>query len=326
MASLITGNKFDPNTDIPDLTGKVFVVTGGSAGIGFGIVAHLLQHHAEKIYLLSNKSTHADEAINELKEYGDVSKIEWVKCNLADLKETDRVGQELKKKITTLDALVCDAGIGVGPFSLTGDDIDSHFQINCLAQFHLTFILIPRLQSTPNSRLVLQSSDLHRMAPSSVKFESVDEVKQDIGPSYLYNRSKLGQVLFVRALKRRMEQKRLGFTSTEQVWANASHPGAVSTDQQEQAVEAYGTLGKAMVAATRPFMKEPVKQGCRPALFAATSEEIVKEKIQGAYIVPDKKPTDPSSQAMDETLGENLWKLTEKLLLEKLHTLPYKLE
>jgi NAD(P)-dependent dehydrogenase (short-subunit alcohol dehydrogenase family) len=119
-----------------------------------------------------------------------------------------------------------------------------------------------------------------------VKFESLEELNQDIGPSYLYNRSKLAQVLWVRAMKRRMEQKRLGFTGTEQVWINASHPGGVSTDQQEQAVEAYGTFGKVMVAATRPFMKEPVQQGCRPALFAATSEEIVKDKIQGAYVCP----------------------------------------
>ena len=84
---------------------QTYVVTGGSAGIGFGIVAHLLQHHAEKIYLLSNKESHADEAITELKNYGDTSKIEWVKCNLADLKETDRVGKELKEKISTLDAV-----------------------------------------------------------------------------------------------------------------------------------------------------------------------------------------------------------------------------
>jgi hypothetical protein len=42
-------------------------------------------------------------------------------------------------------------------------------------------------------------------------------------------------------------------------------------------------------------------------------------------IVPDKKPTEPSSQAVDEGLQENLWKLVEKLLTEKLHTLPYKL-
>ena len=65
---------------------------------------------------------------------------------------------------------------------------------------------------------------------------------------------------------------------------NATHPGAVSTDQQEQAVEAYGTAGKIGVKAVRPFMKDAVEEGCRSALFALTSEDVVKEGIQGQYV------------------------------------------
>lgn len=87
---------FDPNKDIPILTDKVYIVTGGSAGIGFGIVAHLLQHSPAKIYLLSNKEEHAEEAQQELKKWGDVEKIvEWVKCDLADLKMVDAVAERL---------------------------------------------------------------------------------------------------------------------------------------------------------------------------------------------------------------------------------------
>lgn len=67
-------------------------------------------------------------------------------------------------------------------------------------------------------------------------------------------------------------------------WVNATHPGAVRTDQQEQAVEAYGTKAKVGVAVIRPFMKDAVDEGCRPALFAATSDEVVTEKIQGEYV------------------------------------------
>jgi hypothetical protein len=152
----------------------------------------------------------------------------------------------------------------------------------------LALTLLPNLQSTPNSRLVLQSSDLHRAHLSSTTFTSVDEINTDLGPNSLYARTKLAQILFVRALVRRMENNEPGFQSPKYdgPWINATHPGGVNTDQQEQAVDAYGTKGKLGVKAVRPFMKDPVDEGCRPALFAATSEDVVKDKIQGQYVSP----------------------------------------
>lgn len=322
---LITGNKFDPNTDIPDLSGKVYVVTGGSAGIGYGIVAHILQHNASKIYLLSMKEEHAKEAQSDLSEWGDAKKVEWRQCNLESLKQTDSVAKGLTKELDRLDGLVLNAGLGVGVYNESEDGIDTHMQVNHFSQAHLALSLFPLLQKTPNSRIVSQSSDLHRAAPSSVSFESLSEINQDIGASYLYNRTKLAQVLFVRELVKRVQAGQFGTAtgSKGQPWINATHPGAVSTDQQKQAVDAYGTLGKIGVAVTRPFMKDPVKEGCKPALFAATSEDVVKEKIQGQYIVPDRKATEPSNQAKDEKLALNLWNLTKQVLESKIGKLDY---
>lgn len=73
----------------------------------------------------------------------------------------------------------------------------------------------------------------------------------------------------------------------------------------------------------RPFLGDPVDQGCRSALFATTSPDIAKEQIQGAYIVPDRKPTDPSSQAKDDNLSANLWNLTKEVLESKIRNLDY---
>ena len=146
-------------------------------------------------------------------------------------------------------------------------------------------MLLPVLQRTPGSRLVLQSSGLHRACPSSSTFTSLDEINSDLGATNLYNRTKLAQILFVRALVRRMENNEPGFQSKKQIgpWINATHPGGVSTDQQEQAEDAYGTLGKIGVAAVRPLLKDPVDGGCKPALFAATSDAVPQDKIQGQY-------------------------------------------
>ncbi|KAL8696019.1 MAG: hypothetical protein Q9224_003015 [Gallowayella concinna] len=310
MVSLLTGNKFDPNKDVPDLSGKVYIVTGGTAGIGFGITAHLLQHNAAKIFLLSQKEEHADEAMERLKEYGNTDSVQWIQCNLKDLKQTDSVAKQLQGE-KQIDALICNA--------------DAHMQVNHFSQFHLAMMIWPKLQATPNSRLVLQSSDLHQACPSSTTFTSVEEINTDLGPLKLYGRTKLAQILTVRAMARRMADNQPGFQSAKESgpWVIAVHPGGVSTDQPEQAVEAYGTMGKIGVTAVRPFMKDPEDEGCRPALFAATSEDVVKEKLQGQYIVPDRKVTDPSKMAQDIELGENLWRLSLQILRDKLGDLPY---
>jgi WW domain-containing oxidoreductase len=303
-------------------------VTGGSAGIGYGIVAHILQHNAAKIYLLSNKEQHADEAKEALKEFGDISKVEWRQCNLEDLKQTDEVAKQLLQELTRLDALVCNAGLGVGVYNETRDGLDSHMQVNLFSQAHLTLTLLPVLQKTADSRIVHQSSDLHKGATSSMKFESIQEMNQDIGATLLYNRTKLAQILFLRELYARIKGGQFGTVTgnTGLPWINATHPGGVGTDQQEQAVEAYGTLGKIGVAAVRPFLKDPVSQGCRPALFAATSPDIATEQVQNSYIIPDRKVTEPSSQAKDEGLSLNLWKLTKEVLESKIGDLPYTMQ
>ncbi|KAI5243174.1 NAD(P)-binding protein [Aureobasidium subglaciale] len=325
-----SSNTFDPTEDVPDLSGKVFVVTGGSAGIGFGICAHILQHNPLALYLLGKKQEHIQEAEDELKKYGDVSKIHSIQIELEDLKQTDQVAKKLAEELPRLDGLICNAGLGVGDYNLTKDGIDSHMQVNFISQFHLTQTLLPLLQRTPNSRLVMQSSDLHR-GISDVKFESLDELNKDIGPMMLYNRTKLAQVLYIRELADRKRKAQLGFDAekTSGPFMNAVHPGGIKTDQQKQAVDAYGVMGKIGVAVVKPFLKDPLDDGCRPALFAATSEDIIKEMIQGEYkhqIVPDRKVTTPSSQACDQKLGENLWGLTERIIVSKLGSVPYKLQ
>jgi len=80
-------------------------VTGGTAGIGFGITAHLLQHNAAKIILLSQKEEHATEAMEELKKYGDTIRVNWVQCDFKDLKKTEEVAKGLKENEKRIDAV-----------------------------------------------------------------------------------------------------------------------------------------------------------------------------------------------------------------------------
>lgn len=214
------------------------------------------------------------------------------------------------------------AGLGVGKYWETVDGLDSHFQVNWLSQLHLVLKLLPLLKKEPGARLVFQSSDMHRLPEDETKFIDVNEINTDLGPTKLYNRTKLAQVLGMLAIQRRMEKggdSVVNAKASDKIYVNATHPGAVSTDQPEQAIEAYGSALKPVVAAMRTFvMKDPVAQGCRPMLYAATSPEIEEKGITGSYIVPDKKVTSPSSKAQNVELSEQLWKLSLQLLDEKL--------
>lgn len=51
-------------------------------------------------------------------------------------------------------------------------------------------------------------------------------------------------------------------------------------------------MDKIGVGLMRHFLADPVDQGCRPALFATVSPDIMTEQIQGACIVLDRKLVD----------------------------------
>lgn len=295
---------------------------------GYGICAHLLQHNCETLYLLGKKEEHLAEAEESLKEYGDVSRVKPIQIELEDLHNTDSVAKRLASELTRLDALILNAGLGIGKYAESKDGIDTHMQVNAISQHHLAMTLLPLLLKTPDSRLVLQASEVHRLPNSNPDFTSLAELNRDIGATPLYARSKLAQILLMRYMHRLKSQQpdnKLGLKAGYAPWINATHPGAIVSDQQDQAVEAYGTMGKLGVKAARKVMGDPIDEGCRGALFAATANEIIEEKLDGEYIQSPRKVADVSKEAKDENLAENVWRLVETTLKEKLGKLDYPL-
>ena len=150
--------------------------------------------------------------------------VEWKQVNLLDLKATNTVAKSLAD-IPRLDCIWCNAGIGTGPRKLSPDGLDAHFTLNHLSHFVLMNHLLPVIRKTAKehgeARVVFTSSSLHSSAPSSIKFESKEEINEDIGPNNLYARTKLANLLYARQLAHSV--------ANENVFINAIHPGAVKT-------------------------------------------------------------------------------------------------
>lgn len=120
--------------------------------------------------------------------------------DLGDLPAVQALCEKIASTFERLDLLLLIAGIGVAPFGMTKSGLGNHFGINNVSFLMITDILYPLLKKTASMpgtaegsvRIVAESSELHRGAPSDVKAENLEEMAEDIGATRLYNRSKLG--------------------------------------------------------------------------------------------------------------------------------------
>ena len=170
--------------------------------------------------------------------------------------------------------------------------------------------LLPIMKKTASEgsmvRIAIVGSNAHQSAPSDCKFESLDELNQDLGPNPQYGRSKLANILHARYLARHLTK------SYPNILANATHPGFVDTKMSKVDIhEPYPLGGYGMSVGMAPLKKD-IWMGCVSTLFAAT-----KTSKSGEYICPPAVPEKGSDLSQDEELGERLMKLTRDVVKEK---------
>jgi NAD(P)-dependent dehydrogenase (short-subunit alcohol dehydrogenase family) len=239
--ALCTHSPFDPSKDIPDLSGKVIIVTGGNNGLGKESILQLSKHNPSKIYLCARSSSKAQQAIASIKSAIPNANILFLELDLASLASVKSAAETFLAENTRLDILINNAGIMAVPPGLTSDGYEIQFGTNYLGHALFTSLLLPLLLSTssaPNSdvRIVNVSSIGVRLAPKPGLV--LDQVKTDMKEGFstweLYGQSKLANVLFTKGLAAR-------YPAIKSV---AVHPGGVDTGLARGIEESYGKLGK----------------------------------------------------------------------------------
>lgn len=297
---------------VPDLSGKVAVVTGGSEGIGYGCTHTLLKKGVKKLFILSKSDDIAADAINAIKqEMGEETgnRVVWMKCDLSDWEETGRTAFEIANQTDRIDILINNAARGIMTYQLAKNGVDLHMASNHFGHVILTSHLLPILKETAKKdkvRIVCTSSNLHEQTPSDTKFASIDELNTDLGAQPQYGRSKLAALLYAKYLSRHLTSKH------PNILANAIHPGIVETRQSTEHIhEAFPLGGYAMSVGLAPFKKTQF-EGAVSTMYAATMTE-----KSGQYICPPAIVEKGSDKANDVELGERLMDLTWRVVKEK---------
>ena len=280
--------------DIPDLSGRTAVVTGGNSGIGYHTAEQLARHGARVV--VATRSEAKGRAAAE-KVGG-----EWAPLDLADLASVRAFAEGFTGP---LDLLVNNAGVMMIPRQLTADGFEMQLGTNHLGHFALTGLLLPALLASNNRpRVVTVSSGEHHKG--SIDFDDLMS-ERSYGQMRAYQNSKLANLLFTFELQRRVDAAGVELLSV------AAHPGFANTNLGHNATGAW----RWGVRIGQVFFAQPAERGALPTLYAATAADVQG----GEYFGPDGRgeqrgyPTrvGASAAARDEAAAQRLWAVSEEL-------------
>ncbi len=280
-----------------DLSGKTVLITGANAGIGKAAALALARMGAQ-VVLSARDAAKGEAAVAQIRAETGNARVELLTAELASLAGVRGLAESFLARFGRLDVLLNNAGVFLDRRSQTVDGFETTFAVNHLAPFLLTHLLRPALEASAPARIVTVSSGAHRRG--ALDFEDLNSRRRYAGFK-VYAASKLANILFTRALARRLDAAQVSVT------ANSCHPGVVATGFGMDG-DTHGFLRFGMTLA-RPFFLTP-QQGARTSVYLATSPEV--EGVTGGYYVKSKAAT-PASAARDDATAERLWQVSAEM-------------
>jgi NAD(P)-dependent dehydrogenase (short-subunit alcohol dehydrogenase family) len=188
--------------NLPDLTGKVSIVTGASAGVGKE-TALALAAKGSHVFCIGRNKAKTEKVVEEIKAATGNDKVEFIQADMMDLESARKAAMEFTAKKLPLHILVNNAGVMSETFELAKQGIETTWCVNFYAILVFTNELIPILINTPASRVVNVSSFLHTHT-NETKLEDMDN-KYDFKDAYLrYGRTKLALIHYTSELQNKV--------------------------------------------------------------------------------------------------------------------------
>lgn len=265
------------------MTARTIVITGASDGIG-AAAAKVFSERGDTVVLVgrdpvkTERVARALDAPFHVADYGDLQQVRQLAKELYDY--------------ANIDVLANNAGGIIGERRVTVDGFEQTFQVNHLAGFLLTELLMPKLVSSQAT--VIQTSSVASRTFADFRIDDLQN-ERDYTPHKAYGNAKLANILFTRELQRRH--------GSEGVSAVAFHPGVVGTNFANE----QGTFLRALYhtpVVKNLFTISPEK-GAEPLVWLADGTPDVDWEPGGYY--ERKKPGKLAPAARDEALAARLW-------------------
>ena len=275
------------------MQGKICVVTGATSGIGL-VTAEMLAAKGAHLILVGRDAAKAKAAIARIRRNTPAAAVDTRIADLSQMAEVSRLGRDLAS-LPRIDVLVNNAGAIFSRRQTTADGLERTFALNHMAYFVLAMMLKDRMAASAPARIINVASEAHRSY--TLDFQDLQS-RHSYRGWVAYGRSKLCNILFTRALARRLVGT--GITS------NCLHPGFVASRFGD---ETGGLVTIAVGIGKRLFAITP-QQGAETSIYLASSPEV--EGRSGLYFIKSA-PATPAAAAQDDAAAERLWQESARI-------------
>lgn len=301
-----------PDITVPDLAGRLAVVTGASDGVGLALTTRLVAAGAEVVMPVRNRRK-GEAAIAKIERQHPEAVVSLRDLDLASLDSVAALGDTLRGENRPIHILVNNAGVMTPPDrQTTTDGFELQFGSNHLGHFALVAHLLPLLRAG-SARVTSQISIAAN--ENAINWDDLNWERSYNGRR-AYSQSKIAFGLFGLELDRRSRAADWGITS------NLSHPGVVPTSLLAARPEVGRTQDTVAVRAIRALSRRGILVGTvetalRPALLAATAPDARGGRLYGPSGFRHLSGP-PAEQALYSRLrgadeAERVWRISEQL-------------
>jgi NAD(P)-dependent dehydrogenase (short-subunit alcohol dehydrogenase family) len=290
---------------VPDLTGRVAVVTGANGGLGLATAKALAARHAHVVMAVRDQAK-AAAAVEEIRAETPEASLELVPLDLASQASVRRAAEQILAAHDRIDLLVNNAGLMATPEGRTEDGFEMQLGVNHLGHWTLTALLMPALLAAPAARVVTVTSTAHHMG------RPVDPANPHLRGRYApwraYGQSKLANYHFALGLQREFERAGVRAQSL------LAHPGLSHSDLQQRTVrEGGGGASGPFWAWLAEHAGMDVEDGALPQIRAATDPAAKGGEFYGPRFVNVGRPVRvPVLRPGADDAIRRLWQISER--------------
>lgn len=276
------------------MAGKLCVISGATSGVGLEAARRLAKGGADLVLVCRNKAKGEAVKAELLKSHG--TKADLVIADFSRLDDVRHAGEAIRQRYGKVDVLINSAGIHSTRRFATADGNELVFQVNHIAPFLLTMLLLDLLKKGGQGRVIQVNSEGHRFG--GLNMDDLDWKKRRYIGLRAYGASKTAQIMTVMKLAEQL--KGTGVT------INAMHPGGVRTGIGSN----NGLLYRAWLrGVVWHFLKDPAISG-EALNYLAAAPELYGTSGRYFYLTMDEKPL---LHALDETIIAAIWEKSLQL-------------